>query len=132
MLPWPLTFVAIAANFGFGVLLNFGVGNYAPTLAMFSLMGMDPRLCFPIMAGGAALAATGASVGHIARGEVDLRIAIGLALGGVPAVLVAAFLVKSMPVDVLRWLVIVVVLCAAFAMLRSAARGPVQPAPAAA
>ena len=46
--------VAIAANFGFGVLLNFGVGNYAPTLVMLSLMGMDPRLCFPIMAGCAA------------------------------------------------------------------------------
>ena len=47
--------VAIAANFIFGILLNFGVGNYAPTLVMLSLMGMDPRLCFPIMAGGAAL-----------------------------------------------------------------------------
>ena len=55
-LPPTLMLVAIAANFGFGLLLNFGVGNYAPTLAMFSLMGMDPRLCFPIMAGGAGLA----------------------------------------------------------------------------
>ena len=54
-----LTIVAIAANFVFGVLLNFGVGNYAPTLVMLSLMGMDPRLCFPIMAGGAGL--TGAA-----------------------------------------------------------------------
>jgi uncharacterized membrane protein YfcA len=118
----PLTIAAIAANFVFGILLNFGVGNYAPTLAMLSLMGMDPRLCFPIMAGGAALAATGASVGHIARGEVDLRVAVGLAIGGVPAVFVAAFVVKAMSVDLLRWLVIVVVLYAAFVMLRSALR----------
>jgi uncharacterized membrane protein YfcA len=121
-LPLPLTAAAIAANFVFGILLNFGVGNYAPTLAMLSLMGMDPRLCFPIMAGGAALAATGASVGHIARGEVDLRVAVGLAIGGVPAVFVAAFVVKAMSVDLLRWLVIVVVLYAAFVMLRSALR----------
>lgn len=124
----PLTAVAIAANFVFGVLLNFGVGNYAPTLAMLSLMGMDPRLCFPIMAGGAALAATGASVGHITRGEVDLRIAVGLAVGGVPAVLLAAFVVKQMPLDLLRWMVIAVVLYAAVEMLRAAGR----PAPAAA
>ena len=42
-LPPLLTAVAIAANFVFGVLLNFGVGNYAPTLVLLSLMGMDPR-----------------------------------------------------------------------------------------
>jgi uncharacterized membrane protein YfcA len=123
-LPPPLLITAIAASFVMGVLLNFGVGNYAPTLVMLSLMGMDPRLCFPIMAAGAALTAVGASVRHIAIGEVDLRIVIGMALGGIPAVLVAAFLVKGMPVELLRWLVIAVVLYAAATMLRSAARAP--------
>ena len=54
-LPLMLTILAIAANFIFGVLVNFGVGNFAPTLVMFSLMGLDPRYAFPIMAGGAAL-----------------------------------------------------------------------------
>jgi uncharacterized membrane protein YfcA len=121
-LPVGLMLIAIGANFVFGVLLNYGVGNYAPTLAMFSLMGMDPRLSFPIMAAGAALAAAGASVRHISMGEVDLRIVLGVALGGIPAVLVAAFLVKSMPVDVLRWLVTAIVLYAAVLMLRAAAR----------
>ena len=93
------------------------------TLVMLSLMGMDPRLCFPIMAGGAALAAGSASVRHINAGEVDLRIAGAIALGGIPAVLVAAFVVKSMPLEVLRWLVIGVVLYAAFVMLRAATTG---------
>lgn len=122
-LPLPLMLTAIAANFVFGVLMNFGIGNYAPTLAMLSLMGMDPRLVFPIMAAGAAAAMGGSGLGHIARGEVDLRIALGLTVGGIPAVLVAAFLVKGMPLDLLRWLVIAVVLYAAFAMLRSARTG---------
>ena len=112
--------VAIVANFGFGILANFGVGNYAPTLVMLSLMGMDPRLCFPIMAGGASLMGAGASVRHIGIGEVDLRIVLGLAIGGIPAVLVAAFIVKAMPVETLRWLVIVVVLYAAAVMARAA------------
>jgi uncharacterized membrane protein YfcA len=120
-LPLPLMLAAIAANFGFGVLLNFGVGNYAPTLAMFSLMGMDPRLCFPIMAGGAAMAAAGAGARHISIGKVDLRIAIGLTLGGIPAVFIAAFVVKSMPVETLRWLVVVVVVYAALVIFRAAA-----------
>jgi uncharacterized membrane protein YfcA len=122
-LPLPLLIIAIAANFVFGVLLNFGVGNYAPTLVMLSLMGMDPRLCFPIMAGGAGLTGAAASIRHIQMGEIDLRIVLGLAIGGIPAVLVAAFLVKEMPLEMLRWLVIVVVLYAAAVMVRSAIKG---------
>ena len=122
-LPMPLAAIAIAANFLFGILLNFGIGNYAPTLIMLSLMGMDPRLSFPIMAAGAALTATGASMRYISIGELDLRIAAGIAIGGIPAVLVAAFVVKSMSVELLRWLVVCVVLYAAIAMLKAAASG---------
>jgi uncharacterized membrane protein YfcA len=122
-LPLMPTIAAIAACFGFGVLLNFGVGNYAPTLVMLSLMGMDPRLCFPIMAGGAALMGAGASIRHIQMATIDLKVVLGLAIGGIPAVLVAAFIVKTMPVETLRWLVIVVVLYAAAVMARAAWMG---------
>ena len=122
-LPMGLTIAAIAANFAFGVLLNFGVGNYAPTLVTLSLMGMDPRLVFPIMAAGAAVMGAGACVRHIQMGQMNLKVVIGLALGGVPAVLVAAFIVKAMPLELLRWLVIVVVLYAAAVMGRAAILG---------
>ena len=122
-LPPTLMVVAIAANFLFGVLLNFGVGNYAPTLVMLSLMGMDPKLCFPIMAAGAGLCGAGASIRHIALGQTNLGFALGLTLGGIPAVLVAAFIVRDMPLETLRWLVMAVVLYAALVMLRAAAGG---------
>lgn len=122
-LPPMLTILAITANFAFGVLLNFGVGNYAPTLVTLSLMGMDPRLIFPIMAAGAAVMGAGACVRHIQMGKMDLKVVVGLAIGGVPAVLVAAFIVKTMPLELLRWLVIVVVLYAAAIMLRAAMLG---------
>ncbi len=122
-LPPVLTMIAIAASFGFGILLNFGVGNYAPTLVFLSLMGMDPRLCFPVMAGGAALMGAGAGARHIQMGNVDLRVVLGLAIGGIPGVLVAAYLVVTMPLGLLRWLVIVVVLYAAAVMLRAAIKG---------
>jgi uncharacterized membrane protein YfcA len=122
-LPAAQTAIAIAANFGFGLLCNFGVGNYAPTLVLLSLMGMDPRLCFPIMACGASLMGAGASVKHIGIGKIDLRIVLGLAIGGIPAVLVAAFLVKEMPTEMLRWLVCVVVLYAAAVMAHAALKG---------
>ena len=67
--------------------------------------------------------ATGASLRYISIGEIDLRIVGGIALGGIPAVLVAAFIVKSLSLELLRWLVVCVVLYAAVAMLKSAAAG---------
>ena len=118
-----LTIAAIIANFGFGVLLNFGVGNYAPTLVMFSLMGMNPRLVFPIMATGAALMVAGAGARHIQIGQIDYRIVLGFAIGGVPAVCVAALVVKKMPLEYLTWGVIVVVAYAAAVMFRAAYLG---------
>jgi len=122
-LPLTLTIVAIAASFLFGLLANFGVGNYAPTLAMLSLMGMDPRYSFPIMATGASLMGAGSSVRHLQIGQIDLKVVVGLAIGGIPAVVVAALIVKKMPIELLRWLVIVVVLYAAVVMARAAAKG---------
>lgn len=133
-LPLALMIVAIVANFIFGVLANFGVGNFAPTLVMFALMGFDLKLAFPIMAGGAALMGAGASIRHIQIGHIDLPVVLGLAIGGIPAVLVAALLVKTMPVDVLRWVVTFVVLYAAAVMFRASwlerREGKELPAPA--
>lgn len=122
-LPLWLTILAIVANFAFGILINFGIGHYAPSLVLFSLMGLDPRLIFPIMAGGGGLMVAGAGVRHIGIGQVDLRIAVGMALGGIPAVFVAAFIVKEMPLEALRWLVAVVVLYASGVMLHAALKG---------
>jgi uncharacterized membrane protein YfcA len=122
-LPPLQTSIAIIASFGLGILANFGVGNFAPTLVILSLMGMDPRLCFPIMATGGSLMGVGAGIRHIRIGQIDLRIVLGLALGGIPAVIVAALVVKSMPLELLRWLVLVVVVYAALVLLKAALIG---------
>ncbi|MGE5600149.1 MAG: TSUP family transporter [Pseudomonadota bacterium] len=122
-LPVELTVIAVIASFVLGILANFGVGNYAPMLVMLSLMGMDPRLCFPIMALGGSLMGASASVRHIQIGQVDMRVVLGLTLGGIPAVLVAALIVKSMPIEVLRWMVVIVVLYSAAILLRAALHG---------
>src|SRR6478672_4796527 len=122
-LPMGLTIIAIAASFVFGLLANFGVGNYAPTLAMLSLMGMDPHYCFPIMASGASLMGAGSSVRFIKMPDIDLRIVVGLTLGGIPAVLVAALIVKSMNVDILRYVITIVVFYTAIVMARAAIKG---------
>ena len=122
-LPLGLTIVGISVSFVLGLLANFGVGNYAPSLVMFSLMGMDPHYCFPIMASGASLMGAGSSIRFIKVPEIELKIVVGLTLGGIPAVLVAALIVKKMDVDVLRYLITVVVFYTAIVMARAALRG---------
>jgi uncharacterized membrane protein YfcA len=115
--------LAIAANFIIGILLNFGVGNYAPTLVILSLMGMNPRAIFPIMAAGAAVMGAGACIRHIQMGMMDLKVVLGLGIGGVPGVLLAAFIVWKIPIELLRWLIVVVVLYTAVVMFRAAMLG---------
>ncbi|MFL6752910.1 MAG: TSUP family transporter [Sphingomicrobium sp.] len=122
-LPPLLTIIAVAVSFVLGLLANFGVGNYAPTLAILSLMGMDPHYCFPIMASGASLMGAGSSVRFIKVPEIDLRIVVGLTLGGIPAVLVAALIVKQMDVDILRYVITVVVFYTAIVMARASLKG---------
>lgn len=117
-----LAAVAILANFIFGLLLSFGVGNYAPTLAMLSLMGMDPRLAFPIMAAGAGFSGIAAGVQCVRKVKLDWRIVLGLTIGSIPSILVAAFIVKEMDLVTLRWLVVVVVSYAGLILLYSATR----------
>jgi len=49
-----------------------------------------------------------------------VQAALGLALGGLPAVLIAAYLVQSMPLGAVRWLVVVVVVYTSINMLMTA------------
>ena len=117
--PVPLA-IALVGNFLLGALLPLGIGNYAPSLVLFSLLGMDPRAAFPIMMSSGAVMGMVSGLRFMKVGRFDTRAALGLALGGIPGVLVAGLLVRSLPLDVLRWMVVVVVLYAAATMLRSA------------
>ncbi len=103
-----------------GALMTIGVGLYAPCMILVSLMGMNPIAAFPIMMGACAFLMPVASTRFVLAGKLRLRAALGLTLGGLPAVLIAALLVKSLPLDALKWLVVVVVLITAIQMLRSA------------
>ena len=113
---------ALVATFILGILLMLGIGNYAPSLILFSLLGMDPRAAFPIMMGSGALMAMAGGFRFIRAAKFNKTAALGLTLGGIPGVLVAGLIVKSLPLSVLRWMVVVVVMYAATMMLRSAAK----------
>ena len=114
--------LAVGINFVLGALMSAGIGMYAPCMITLALMGMHPLAAFPIMMGACALLQPVASLRFFQTGKFAWGPSLGLAFGGVIGVLIAAYIVKTLPLVALRWLVIVVIAYAAFAMLRSAAR----------
>ncbi len=115
--------IAVVAHFVLGALMTFGIGLYAPSLISLSLLGLNPIAAFPIMMGACAFLMPVCGMKFLRAERIDRRVVIGLAIGGVPLVLVAALLVKSLPLETLRWGVVVVVLYAALLLLRSAFKG---------
>jgi uncharacterized membrane protein YfcA len=111
---------ATAVNFALGALNALGIGSYAPSLVVFSLLGMSPRSAFPIMMGSAAYMLPLAGMKFLRAGKYDGQASLGLALGGIPGVLVAAYVVKSLELETIRWLVVAVVLYAGVSLLRTA------------
>ena len=116
----PLLWAGLVGNFALGALMTLGIGLYAPCMILVALLGMNPRAAFPIMMGSCAFLMPIGGLRFLARGSYSFRAAMALTIGGIPAVLIAAFLIKSLPLTWLRWLVFAVVLYTAFAMLRSA------------
>ena len=111
--------LAVVANFVLGVLMMLGIGLYAPCMVLVSLLGMNPRAAFPIMMGSCAFLMSAAGVRFVRGGSFDEAASLGLTLGGVPAVLIAGLIVKELPLDVVRWLVVVVVLYTATSLLQA-------------
>lgn len=114
--------IGIFVSLCLGALMTIGIGLYAPCMIMVSLLGMNPIAAFPIMMGSCAFLMPFASLRFIRYNAFSMRAALGLTLGGIPGVLIAAYLVKSLPLVWVRWLVVIVVLYAATSMLRSAWR----------
>jgi uncharacterized membrane protein YfcA len=112
--------IGIVASFCLGALMTIGIGMYAPAMILVSLLGMNPKAAFPIMMGSCAFLMPIASLRFIRYEAFSMRAALGLTLGGIPGVLIAAYIVKSLPLTAVRWLVVGVVLYAAIVMLRSA------------
>ena len=123
-LPMAALAVAVAVHFLLGALMAFGIGLYAPSLILLSLLGLDPRLAFPIMASACAFLMPATGFSFVKSSRIDLRVVLGLAIGGIPATIVAALIVKELDIVLLRWGVVVVVLYASFLLLRSAIQGP--------
>jgi len=97
---------AVLANALIGALMSLGIGNYAPCMAVIYSLGVSPRVAFPIMAGSAAIMMPVAALRFWKSGRFDRRISLGLAVGGIPGVLIAVYIVKELPVQYLLWMVV--------------------------
>lgn len=111
--------IAVGANFILGALMTLGIGLYGPCLILVSLLGMNPKAAFPIMMGSCAFLMPIASARFTKTGRFNLKASLGLIIGGAPAVLIGALIVKSLPLTQVIWLVVAVVLYTSVTMLRA-------------
>jgi len=119
---WKLA-IAIAGNFLFGALMTVGIGLYAPCMTMIYLLGMHPLAAFPIMMCSCAFLTFFSAGSFLRMDRVNSRAAVAVAISGPIAVIIAAYLVKSLDLHLLAWLVIGVVLYTSVTMFRSWLQG---------
>jgi uncharacterized membrane protein YfcA len=112
--------IGIVGNFILGALMTAGVGLYSPCMAMVYFLGMSPSVAFPIMMGSCAMLMPTASVKFIKEGTYAKKTSLFITLGGILGVIIAANFVSSMPMDILRWVVIVVIAYTSVTMLKKA------------
>jgi uncharacterized membrane protein YfcA len=118
--------LAVGVNFVLGALMSVGIGLYAPCMIVVTLLGLHPLASFPIMMGSCALVQPTAGLQFFRSGRFGFGTSIALLIGSIPGVLIAAFIVKSLQLVALRWLVVVVVVYAAVTMLRSFRAGRME------
>jgi uncharacterized membrane protein YfcA len=112
--------LAVAGNLVLGALMTAGVGLYAPCMALVYMLGMSPRVAFPIMAGSCAFLMPPAAIKFIKAGAINRKAVLGITTGGLAGVLIAAYIIKSLPLNTLTWLVIGVVFITAISLIRAA------------
>ncbi|WP_251860308.1 sulfite exporter TauE/SafE family protein [Clostridium sp. Marseille-Q2269] len=114
--------IAIVGNFILGSLMTLGIGLYAPCMALVYSLGMSPKVAFPIMMGSCAFLMPAASVKFIKEGAYDRKASMAITIFGLVGVFIAYYLVKSLPLDMLKWLIIVVIIYTAAMMFNSASK----------
>ncbi len=124
---WKLA-VVVVMSFVFGALQTIGVGFYAPCMAMVYAMGMHPLTAFPIMMTATAMLMAAGSARFVKENAYDPKAAVSLTVFGILGVFLAAFVVKSLPLTVMKWVVLGVVLYTSIWMFISSRQKDAPPA----
>lgn len=108
-----LLVVGVIANFILGILMTAGIGLYAPCMAIVLLLGMSADVAFPVMMGSCAYLCPACGITFIKEGKYNRASTIPMIISGAIGVLIAGFIVTSLPLTVLTYLVcVVMVICA--------------------
>ncbi len=116
---WKLVLITILSLI-FGALQTIGIGFYAPCMAMVYALGMHPLTAFPIMMTATAMLMAAGGFRFIKESAYDRKTSIALSIAGVVGVFLAAYVVKSLPLVALKWVVFGVVMYTSIWMFRSA------------
>lgn len=111
-----------------GALMCLGIGCYAPMLAMICLMGVNPVIAYPVMYGTCMFLIPVAAFRFIKEGRYSKKQALICNTLGLIGTFSAYFLVTSVPIYWLKWLVVVVLIYTSYSMLRDAIKSKGIPA----
>lgn len=114
--------IGLVGNFIFGAFMTLGIGIYAPCMALVFALGMSPKVAFPVMMGSCAFLEAAASVKFVKEGAYDVRIPLPVMIFGSIGVLIAAYIVKELPLSMLKWVVIAVIIYTSVVMFISAVK----------
>lgn len=103
-----LIIAAIGSVF-IGILSAMGIGTYAPFLALSLTLGLGARAVFPIMMSATALGGGFAGIKFIKNGNYDRKATLAMVIVSLFGVVIAAYVVKSLPLHILTWVVIGVI-----------------------
>lgn len=115
--------IAVVVNFILGALMTLGIGLYAPCMALVFALGLSPKIAFPIMMGSCAFLMPAAAAKFVKEGAYDRKASMAITIFGTIGVFIAAYIVKELPLNILKWLVIVVIIYTSVMMFKSAAKG---------
>ena len=116
--------IAVAVNFILGAMMTAGIGLYAPCMALVFMLGMSPKVAFPIMMGSCAFLMPLASAKFIKKGAYNRKATLAMTIPGSVAVLIAALWIKSLPLDSLKIIVMFVILYTCIIMFIDAFKKP--------
>jgi uncharacterized membrane protein YfcA len=112
--------LGVIGNFVLGSLMTIGIGLFAPCMALVYLLGLSPRVAFPIMMGSCAFLQPTASIKFIKADAYDRKASFYIAIAGSIGVLIAAYVVNSLPLTILKWIVVCIIIYTGITMIRAA------------
>ena len=114
--------IGAVGNFILGALMTAGIGLYAPCMALVYFLGMSAKVAYPIMMGSCAVLMPVASIRFIKEGNYPRKATLGIVVCGAIGVVLAATLVKNLPMDIMKAIVVVVILYTSYSMLAPLAK----------